>query len=416
MGNAESKISSSLHIVRVTAGSIACTKSILPIFQYVVSIDDVPIRSEMDITRLVEAWSSTDITLGIYDSRTKEVERVCIDKRKGEESLGFGVRLHTGEMQPVTFKVLDLEYNSAALRAGLIKDQDYIIGHLDGAFDSEDDLERLLFKHVEKELVLLVYNIGMSSIRKVAVSISRDQEELLGCELGTGIINEVPYIPGSVEIEDELAAGIAPSATVAQVEEHGSVVNLTVVDNVLSEQEALAPKEDASLGGEVEDSALPPSNGRARPEHSGNSAGTAAAEEEKGEGGGNLNMKPLSEEVELMCRETGPGQATKDREGVEEALSGTEVEAAAEIEKNAGQDLRENKQGLAEEQNEREKEEAIDASSHIKGDVYLACDVSSLFTGENYKAFCLNGEEKAHREETFQTDYSERLPEQNFFE
>lgn len=202
MGASTSKLTSaSLHIIRVTKGSAADRYSLLPIFHYIVAVNDVQVFSEEDIVKITNSWENGSLKMLIYDSRLKDTHTVEMIRIENEK-IGFSIKLHKGEMAPLSFRIMDVGYNSPGIEAGLHRDQDYIIGHEGGSFANVYEFESILEKHRKKKLLLLVYNIGMISIRKVEISPNEHGE--IGCDLGSGILNDVPYQPGKVEIVDEI--------------------------------------------------------------------------------------------------------------------------------------------------------------------------------------------------------------------
>lgn len=205
----------SLHIIKVAKGSAADRHGLLPMFHYITAVNDVEVVSEEDILKITQSWESGGLRLLIYDSRTKETQLVEM-VRAEDERIGFSIKLHTGEMYPFSFRVLDIEYNSPAIEAGLHKDQDYIIGYEGGSFSNVYEFESILEKHKNTKLVLLVYNMGMISIRKVEIVPNSEGE--IGCDLGSGILNDVPFQPGKVEIVED-ASGYAQYLSNKEVSE-----------------------------------------------------------------------------------------------------------------------------------------------------------------------------------------------------
>ncbi|KFG25511.1 uncharacterized protein NESG_02287 [Nematocida ausubeli] len=201
MGSTASKcVSSSLHVIKVKKGSAADRHRILPILHYITQVNGECVQNEKDIRRITEAWEAGQVQLLIYDARSKK-ESVVEMTRKDRENIGFSIKLHKGEMVPQTFRILDVEYNSPALESRLRKDEDYIIGHEKGAFVSEDEFEHVLLSHKGAPLILQVYNIGMLSIRKVKISPTQQGE--IGCSLGGGILNEVPYTEARIDLVEK---------------------------------------------------------------------------------------------------------------------------------------------------------------------------------------------------------------------
>ncbi|OAG30306.1 hypothetical protein NEIG_00469 [Nematocida sp. ERTm5] len=202
MGSTTSKcISNSLHVIKVRRQSAADRYGILPVLHYIVEINGQSISNEKDILRITESWETGKVQLLMYDVRSKKEFLLDMVRENGEK-IGFSIKFHRGERAPYTFRVLDVEYNSPALESGLRKDEDYIIGHGNGGFSWENEFENMLINHKGGPVVLLVYNIGMLSIRKVEIYPTPDGE--IGCSLGGGILNEVPYTDASIDLVEEV--------------------------------------------------------------------------------------------------------------------------------------------------------------------------------------------------------------------
>ncbi|KAH9386043.1 uncharacterized protein NEMAJ01_0939 [Nematocida major] len=203
MGGATSKcVGASLHVIRVTKNSAADRCGVIPVFNYIVGVNGEAVTSEADIIKITQLWEQGSIKLMVYDSRLKSTHPVDM-LRQNNEKIGFSIKLHREEMAPVTFRVLDVDYNSPAIESGLRKNEDYIIGHENGTFSNVYEFESILERHRGAALRLLVYNIGRLSIRKVEIVPTAQGE--IGCDLGSGILNEVPYTNAKIEIVDEIA-------------------------------------------------------------------------------------------------------------------------------------------------------------------------------------------------------------------
>ncbi|OAG29886.1 hypothetical protein NEDG_02123 [Nematocida displodere] len=204
---ASTRIGYSLHIIKVSPKSPAHLAGLLPVFHYVIGVNGKPITSEEDIGGIAASWGEGALSLMVYDSRRAKTFSVELT-RASSEKMGFSVKVHQGTMHPVTFKVVDIDYNSPALDARLQKDQDYIIAHGGGAFSSLFELETLIYKHRGAVLELLVFNLGSSMIRKVEITPTEDGA--IGCDLGTGVLNEIPDTNEAIELEESCAASFSP--------------------------------------------------------------------------------------------------------------------------------------------------------------------------------------------------------------
>lgn len=198
MGVSASKVErNSLQVIRVGVNTPAADAGILPVFHYIVEIEGDLVESEKDIQRISEAWKKGKVEMAVYDSRIEKTVTFTV-KKKEEEKIGFSLRMHRGEMSPAVFKVIDVDYNSSAIDSRLQKGQDYIIGGEEGGFSKNEDIAKYAYSNRGKQIFLWVYNTGMCTIRKVKIVPTK--EGLLGCEIGEGICNTIPYTEDKIEI------------------------------------------------------------------------------------------------------------------------------------------------------------------------------------------------------------------------
>lgn len=234
---ASARMGCSLYIIKVSPGSPAQAAGLLPFFHYIIGINGEPVVSEADIQRISTSWASGALQVLILDSRNGDSWNVNLT-RQADEKIGFSVKLHKGPMNLVSFKVLDLDYNSPGLEARLQKDQDYIIAHEHGPFSNMNEFESIMYRNRGTPVILWVYNIGTCEVRQV--TIIPDEEGKIGCSLGTGIKNELPYIDGGidlVQVSDNILEPVPASATTtanpntATAEDPKPTEGLTVIQN-----------------------------------------------------------------------------------------------------------------------------------------------------------------------------------------
>ena len=86
--------------------------------------------------------------------------------------------------------ILNVHPNSPASSAGLISDQDYIVG-TDAVFS---DMGELIEAHNMKPLRFHVYNAATDSCREVSVTPNTNWggQGSMGCELGYGYLHRIP--------------------------------------------------------------------------------------------------------------------------------------------------------------------------------------------------------------------------------
>ncbi|SSD59973.1 related to GRASP65 homolog protein 1 [Saccharomycodes ludwigii] len=109
------------------------------------------------------------------------------------DTLGFKVQWQPLIASTYTYHILTIYNQSgAAFQAGLIPQEDYIIGCQDGllATGGENLLYDILQSKKTQDLVLYVYNSANDCVRPVTVHL--DDEGRLGCNVGYGYLHRIP--------------------------------------------------------------------------------------------------------------------------------------------------------------------------------------------------------------------------------
>lgn len=186
MGNTQSK-PTSLQILKVKEDSPA--SSLLPFIHFITKYNNIQIKDKSDITSMLKLWESANLELEIIDARSHTQTIACIPKKNGK-NLGISVKLFEGNISLLQMCILDVQADSPAFKAGLIEKQDYIIGVENVSHQDEDDFFSYLYANRGKVVVLIVYNIGMKSLRRAELIPRKDM--LLGCEIGSGMLYNIP--------------------------------------------------------------------------------------------------------------------------------------------------------------------------------------------------------------------------------
>lgn len=111
------------------------------------------------------------------------------------QSLGIKVQWTPLIASTFTYHILQLNINNGpAQSAGLIPDEDYIIGCQDGllATGGNELLSDVIRSRTNNSLVLYVYNKVSDSVRPITVNIGPDGR--LGCNIGYGFLHRIPSI------------------------------------------------------------------------------------------------------------------------------------------------------------------------------------------------------------------------------
>lgn len=189
MGNNISK-PTSLQVLKLNNNTPSHTHKILPFFHFITHVNQIPILTSSDIKEMQVLWSEQDLKLTIIDPRVNSVSDIIIPKQRNNESLGISVKFHEGLPFLLTMAVCETTVNSPAMRAGLINNQDYIVGVENVYLVDEDHFLNYLYKKIGSPVYLIVYNGGMESLRRVEVV--PESGNLLGCELNSGILYGIP--------------------------------------------------------------------------------------------------------------------------------------------------------------------------------------------------------------------------------
>ncbi|SMN21399.1 similar to Saccharomyces cerevisiae YDR517W GRH1 Acetylated, cis-golgi localized protein involved in ER to Golgi transport [Maudiozyma saulgeensis] len=120
------------------------------------------------------------------------------------EPLGFKVQWTSLLAATYTYHISQLNIsNGPAQLAGLIPDEDYIIGCQDGLLATGGDtlLQDIVRSRAGQELVLYVYNKISDSVRPVTVNIGADGR--LGCGIGSGYIHRIPAVKQQLQEQQQ---------------------------------------------------------------------------------------------------------------------------------------------------------------------------------------------------------------------
>lgn len=195
------------HVLQVSPNSPASRAKLVPYFDYIVSVNGVTVLQETPnvVAEMARTNMEKPLRLGVYNSRTDSIREVSIVPSRnwgGEGLLGCSIR-YSNTLGAVerAWRVLDIHENSPALRAGLIPEQDWIIGAADLNILNDSDFTEFLIQNKKHPVRLVVYNLVQNACR--IVTIVPDFEwggpGCLGCDIGTGVLNRIPP-PKSVHV------------------------------------------------------------------------------------------------------------------------------------------------------------------------------------------------------------------------
>lgn len=132
---------------------------------------------------------------------------------------------------------------SPAYRAGLLPHSDYIVGTPSGTLRGESALGELVEDHLDRTLILWVYNSEFDVVREVELVPTRNWggEGAVGAELGYGALHQLPIGlgeevegPGEVvfETRGDASSGTAPEGGVDAGYPAGAPANFLIPANM----------------------------------------------------------------------------------------------------------------------------------------------------------------------------------------
>jgi len=114
----------------------------------------------------------------------------------GAGLLGVTIKLDDyGGADERLVRVLEVQEHSPAAVAGLVPEQDFLLGTTACALESADVLARVLHENLDRVVELYVYNSASDMVRVVGLLPTYswgNQDSLLGAEVGTGYLHRLP--------------------------------------------------------------------------------------------------------------------------------------------------------------------------------------------------------------------------------
>ncbi|CCE63467.1 hypothetical protein TPHA_0E03780 [Tetrapisispora phaffii CBS 4417] len=136
------------------------------------------------------------------ESQLEDVSLAAVEDNQAAnkkfQSLGFKVQWSPLIAATFVYHILNINLpNGPAEQAGLIPDEDYIIGCQDGllATGGETLLQDIVKSRANHELILYVYNKIHDCVRPITVNIGGDGR--LGCNVGYGFLHRIPTVAPS---------------------------------------------------------------------------------------------------------------------------------------------------------------------------------------------------------------------------
>ncbi|CEO60990.1 Putative Golgi reassembly stacking protein [Penicillium brasilianum] len=168
-----------------------------PWFDFIVGINGHPIEDPDPnlFATEVRNCAGSSLTLEIWSAKGQRTHTVTVPISATTPSLGLALQLAPLSSTQNIWHVLGIPSPlSPAFRAGLLPHSDYIIGTPSGTLRGESALGELVEDHLDRTLVLWVYNSEFDVVREVELIPTRGWggEGALGAELGYGALHRLP--------------------------------------------------------------------------------------------------------------------------------------------------------------------------------------------------------------------------------
>ncbi|KAJ5105363.1 hypothetical protein NUU61_002710 [Penicillium alfredii] len=168
-----------------------------PWFDFIVGINGHMIEDpdpNLFVTE-VRNCAGSSLTLEIWSAKGQRTHTVAVPVPAGSTSLGLALQLAPLTSTQHIWHVLSIPSPlSPAYRAGLLPHSDYIIGTPSGTLRGESALGELVEDHLDRTLVLWVYNSEFDVVREVELIPTRGWggAGAVGAELGYGALHRLP--------------------------------------------------------------------------------------------------------------------------------------------------------------------------------------------------------------------------------
>ncbi|RPA86566.1 hypothetical protein BJ508DRAFT_301929 [Ascobolus immersus RN42] len=187
--------------------NISPTLNLDPFFDFIVGINGRPIEDPNPNLFLQEVYNCAGsvLRLGVWSGKGGRLRDVDVDLTQPKLD-GFGLT-HDGRVQlglsvqwtPLSvagnvWRILRVQENSPADLAGLIEEEDFIVGTPEGIVHGENGMSALIQDFQDRPLRLYVHNHPTNTTRELTITPHRNWggDGLLGCVLGFGHLHKLP--------------------------------------------------------------------------------------------------------------------------------------------------------------------------------------------------------------------------------
>eukprot|EP00934_Nitzschia_sp_Nitz4_P004657 Nitzschia sp. Nitz4//scaffold277_size25017//13476//14724//NITZ4_008347-RA/size25017-processed-gene-0.7-mRNA-1//1//CDS//3329545344//4647//frame0 len=198
------------RVLGVQPGSPASKAGLVSFFDFIVGANEQMLLGsgeglaegeeydDIDFPALLHENKGKAVELLVWNIKAQEkrlVELIPSDEWDGAGLLGVTMKMDDyGGADERLIRVLEVEAESPAAVAGLVKDKDFLLGTTSVNFSSSADLAVVLEESINHVIELYVYNADTDMVRVVGLvpSVTWGGRGLLGAEVGTGYLHRLP--------------------------------------------------------------------------------------------------------------------------------------------------------------------------------------------------------------------------------
>jgi|ERR1719206_51836 len=176
-------------------------KGLCVYFDFIVGINGVRTTNHSEeFWDIIKAKQDTEIILTVFNYKTRmkrDIEMTPTNDWGGDGLLGLViVRDDFTKCDEQCARVLTVEADSPASKAGLTPETDYILGTPINAFTNFSIFRETISEYIDQALPVYVYNSATATVRLVEIRPSSQWhgEGVLGCEVGDGYLHHIPSL------------------------------------------------------------------------------------------------------------------------------------------------------------------------------------------------------------------------------
>jgi len=199
MGNEQSSAFAGYRVLSVLPNSPGSSAHLDTYFDFIVEAAGVRLDTlERPFTDIILKHVGKILQLKVFNCMTQTERMLDLTPRNdwgGSGLLGITIRFDNYEhANSEVVHVLNVEKNSPAERAGLRSSSDYMLGTSDVVFHDENELAETCAAFVGQSVPVYVYNSDDERVRIVTLMPSYEWggEGLLGCDIGSGYLHQLP--------------------------------------------------------------------------------------------------------------------------------------------------------------------------------------------------------------------------------